>query len=392
MEAQFSALYSRYIIDGVAQDNTPGGILQECMKGMTAKAQPGPGAYSAIADETVDLPPESLSSDSDSAEAYLSRIRETSGPDTSVSRYYPMTSTRLSIAEAIIETLWKDGSFRLGDLAVKASWKWDPGQIGNMAAFFYSATAAGEYLYDLGVGLEGFSFEEHPGKCEVELSVECVRDSGQGTPHNATDETMDDPLFCGSPFGSRNPHMTGGMKCSGTMVQDKGSWLIYIPFDTCPFKLGGSFLSKAMGKEGGAPAEIQDPDYFIDCYEVVRELTEDGIIMSGITSGRGGLMYAADRFCTDAGMSMDISGICMAYHENDPIRVLFGEVPGAIIQIRDNDYDYFDSQMLLQDVAYYPLGHPVPSGHGIELRKDTRPGISGILESLINIQASEGED
>ena len=64
--------------------------------------------------------------------------------------------------------------------------------------------------------------------------------------------------------------------------------------------------------------------------------------------------------CRENGCTIDLKGIETAYMEKDIIRILFAEVPGVIIQIRDSDYDYVDAQLLLQDIAYYPLGHPDP--------------------------------
>ncbi len=60
----------------------------------------------------------------------------------------------------------------------------------------------------------------------------------------------------------------------------------------------------------------------------------------------------------DVGADIDISGIMSAYGEDKKLRILFSEVPGAIIQIKDSDYDYVDAEFLLQDIAYYPIGHP----------------------------------
>ena len=135
---------------------------------------------------------------------------------------------------------------------------------------------------------------------------------------------------------------------------------------------------------------IQDPDYFIDCYEVVRELVEDGIVMAGVTVGDGGLAKAAADICGTYGISLNISGISSSYIEEDTTKILFGEIPGALIQVSEANMDYLDAQLLLQDVAYYPLGKPSPAG-GISLEKSSAATVAGILASLIN-QASEGED
>ena len=87
-----------------------------------------------------------------------------------------------------------------------------------------------------------------------------------------------------------------------------------------------------------------------------------------------------------------LKGLETAYGEKDCIRILFSEVPGVIIQIRDSDYDYVDSQLLLQDIAYYPLGHPDPGRKGIDISETGRPDVFSILEALLNGQAPEGED
>ena len=61
------------------------------------------------------------------------------------------------------------------------------------------------------------------------------------------------------------------------------------------------------------------------------------------------------------------------------------------MQISDEDYDYVDSQLLLQDVAYYPLGHPSAENGGLTVTESGKNGVGNILASLLNM-ASEGED
>jgi hypothetical protein len=77
--------------------------------------------------------------------------------------------------------------------------------------------------------------------------------------------------------------------------------------------------------------------------------------------------------------------------EEDTTRILFSEVPGVLIQVSGTNMDYLDSQLLLQDVAYYPLGSPEPGSAGVSIRQGEEITVAGILASLIN-QASEGED
>lgn len=160
------------------------------------------------------------------------------------------------------------------------------------------------------------------------------------------------------------------------LAADPDSWIIYVPFDTCDFRLGGSLLCEALGQNGDNFPEIGDADYFIDCYEVIREFVEDNVAVSAATVSDGGLLAALKSMCSgDVGADIDISGIMRAYGEERNVRVLFSEIPGAIIQIKDSDYDYVDAELLLQDIAYYPVGHPV-TGTG-EIKVHT--GGSGIM-------------
>ena len=52
------------------------------------------------------------------------------------------------------------------------------------------------------------------------------------------------------------------------------------------------------------------------------------------------------------------------------------------------DYDYIDAELILQDVVYYPIGHPSATHGGVRLTESVE--IPQILESLLN--TLEGED
>jgi phosphoribosylformylglycinamidine (FGAM) synthase-like enzyme len=261
-----------------------------------------------------------------------------------------------------------------------------------MASFYRSTQASAGYIYDLGVKLSDYLFIESDGRCSAKFFAwlpEGDLDQEDEKESNATSE-QETALFK-SPFESRHPWIGNKRKSPATAIADPNSWIIYIPFDTCPFKLGGSLLAQANGLNGGQEPYIGDPDYFIDCYEVIRELTEDGIIKAGYTVGEGGLAVAADKMFTKAGLEIDITGIMSSYGETNSTTILFGEIPGVLIQINDNDFDYVDSQLLLQDIAYYPIGRPSTDFKGLKFAEKSRKGVADILASLLD-QATEGED
>lgn len=384
MTGKESALYSQYIIDGVKQDATPAELLEECMR-VTGVSRPDNDTHADIVDESTEPPVTTFTYDNERDQEYLQTCLEASKEERTFRMLYPDTFTRQRIAGALIDRIWNNGHYRLGNLEMWARWSWNRRPLGNMAAFYTSVEAVNSYLFDLGVRLCDCIFED----CDQESNAWFYA----WLPEKGTDdeEETTEVTFKSSPYESRHPWISEERKCPSTLKADPSSWVIFIPFDTCSFRIGGSLLAQSQGRNGGIAPQIKDPDYFIDCYEVIRELVEDGIVMAGTTVGDGGLATAAGRMCKECGLDMDLSGMMASYQDKDTTRLLFGEVPGVLVQISDNDYDYLDSQLILQDVAYYPIGHPNPEKTGISFLKEGKNGVAGILASLLE-QASEGED
>ena len=379
MKRSVSALYSSYIIDGVQMDYTPAQMLDDCIPADRRDKKVSETDLDSIVDEIVEHAPRKAAYDHTGIMTYLERLTDIKDKASIPATAAPGSFTRRKIASALLATLWKKGHFTLEDLWVSLQWTWDSAPLGNMAAFYFSAEAAAQYLFDLGVRLDGYSFEKSQGvsAISVKVSVENTKDYKAESDYDFFNEQggheSRELRYC---------WLSDEDKCGGKLVPSPSSWLIYIPFDTCEYRLGDSLFEKAAGMSGDSAPEIQDPDYFIDCFEVVRELTEDGVIMAGMAVGRGGLALAAASMCGEnTGISIDISGIERAAKESDTVRILFSEVPGVLIQIQDADYDYMDSQLLLQDIAYFPLGHPSETA-GIGFTHG-RKGVSDILASLL---------
>lgn len=371
MTDNLSIFDSEYIIDGKRCGITPGQMLRECIL-YPHYIPDDTRAKGSIMDETVDRVPTSFIYDAEDVMKYKALTVMNISTDRNFSMQYPEAFTRQRIAHTLIEAIWKKGHFRLDNIVLDAEWTWNSSPLGNMAAFYSSVRSASEYIYDLGVTLGGYSCQMKDGACKVAFGIRGM----------VADDEED----------NIEPYITSERTCPDTLTSDKNSWLIYIPFDSCSFRLGGSLLAEVSGHNGGTGPEIMDPDYFIDCYEVIRELVEDGVIVSGMTVGDGGLLTAAEKLCKGTGISLNISGIESAYQEKDIVRILFSEIPGVLIQIDDNDYDYIDAQMILQDIAYYPLGHPCVSTKGADVLHGGKSGVAGILAALLQDQSSEGED
>ena len=252
--------------------------------------------------------------------------------------------------------------------------------MGDAAAFYHSVESACDYLDALGVKMDKYSLSS--GQPAVSFKAATVAEEDAPQEEEAS-------LLRELPFRTANPRISRRRKASATLLPEKGDWLLYIPFDPCDYRLGGSALAQALGAQPNTAPDISDADYFIDCYEVVRELVEDGVVKAGATVGDGGLMTCLRKMAAGGtGADVSIQGVCKAYGEDSQVRVLFSEVPGVVLQIADIDYDYVDAELILQDVVYFPLGHPAPGRSSVRLTEAVE--IPQILESLLN--TLEGED
>lgn len=391
MKENENALHSRYVIDGIASEATPAELLNECME-FPFEEDPAPGRFSDIVDETIEAPLLSFAYDSSSVKEHMEKTAEAAGGERSFRMLYPAHFTRLQIAQALIGRIWSKGHFRLGDLRLWAQWEWNTRPVGNMAALYTSISEASDYIYGLGVKLTDYIFiESDQSSCAKFYAWLPEEDEEDDSVHEIPAGLPNDSILFKAPYESSHPWISEERGCPRKLICDPESQVIYIPFDTCSFKLGGSLLTEVSEHNGGAAPQIQDPDYFIDCYEVVRELIEDGVVMSGVTVGDGGLAVAARTLSQDCGIDLDIGGLMASYQENDSMKILFGEVPGVLLQIGANDQDYLDSQLILQDVAYYPVGNPSSGHREIRITQNAKTGVADILASLLS-QASEGED
>jgi len=364
-------------------DLTPEQMLQQSCGIPPRESAPS----DSIMDESIDPDPSPVLYDPKALKKYLSLTVKAPLPRV-IPPEYAESATRSALATALIDAIWKSGHFRLGNLAIEPQWKWDSSKVGAMAAFYRSVEVLCESTDYLGVKMCDFLYADGDGTLSIKARLprkdreeEAVMD----------DEEEEQSFFSELPFEESSPRMGRIRKCPAFLSGEKDNWLIYIPFDTGAFRLGGSLLSQVSGLSGGLAMENPDWDYFLDCYEIVREMVEDGIVVSGATVSDGGLLTALGKMIGNRGANIDVGPLMRCYAQSDPAKVLFGEVPGAIIEIRPADFDYIDAEFLLQDVAYHPIGHPT-TRIGISVRTQQSTGLSEILQALMESQAIEGED
>lgn len=368
MKEKPSAIFSEYIIDGIKQPLTPAQILDNdfIANGKAAKIPLNEMYAGTIMDESLDPIPAVYDFNNEKINEYIELLEQNRNKERVFPTIFSGAYTKSLLATTLINSIWKNGHFHIRDFRINAHWHWNDSVLGNMAAFYNSVEAAAEYINGLGIEIDSYSYDTC--KDSLTVSFEVLKDFFR----------EDD-----SEENNHKHYIEISARIPSKLINETESWIIYIPFDTCDYRLGGSKLFEIIGKTGIVATEIDNPEYFTDCYEIVRELVEDGIPLSGITVGEGGLISALNEYrTTETGLICNISDISKAYNEPEDIRILFSEMPGVLIQIRDSDYDYVDAELLLQDIAYFPIGKPQKDGR-LEITKNETNNLLNILQSLI---------
>ena len=373
-----SILDSKFIIDGVPEDLTLRELLDE-----SCEAYPSP---QTIVDESIleDLaePDYETSRVEKYGNALNSKIHSGSK---SFSLTHSEFCTLRDLSAAILETLFCEGIFSLQEIEIGLRWNWVIEKIGNAASLYNSVAAASDFLSGLSVKISEYAIEKH-GKCSFEAFCTGVH-SDRGF--------MD---FISSAYDGFEQHyeaayITREKICDETLVPEEESYGIYIPFDQSAPALAGSAFSSFISHVGSGAPLIGDSAYFSDCYQICREFIKDGIALSAAQVGSGGLYYAASRL-TEGGCVLDLSTGSLESQNpsKNIVEILFSEIPGMLLQVSSYDRDYVDTELLLQEVAYYTVGKPTLSHKGLKILNGNGGAVAQILDMLLTTQTSEGED
>ena len=206
-------LYDAYLIDGIPQALTPAGLLQECT---LPGALPAPTPADNVADETVDIAPTPFDFRDEDIDEYADAVAALPRQPFPVPFAGPITRSR--IAKALLDAVWMGGHFRLGDLTLKADWRWNDGAIGNQAAFYASVEAAAEYIDHLGLRLS--EVKVSGGACNVSFKATTTPEE------EAPDE--EESLIHELPFRTANPRISRRRRCPATIQPEASDWLIYV--------------------------------------------------------------------------------------------------------------------------------------------------------------------
>ena len=261
----------------------------------------------------------------------------------------PEAGSVLSVAESLTNIVWAPLAEGLKSVSLSANWMWPcRSQKGEDARLYKAVEALSNFCCDLGVNVP-------TGKDSLSMTQKYPDGSkiiAPGTVIVSSGGEVDDVRKVVSPV----------------LVNDKRSSLYHIDFSFCEQRLGGSAFAQSLGKVGSDVPTVENPEYFVDCFNAVQELIRRGWVMAGHDISAGGLITTLLEMTfanTKGGMHVNLHDICT---DGDIVKTLFAENPGVVIQVSDEHK--FDLREYLEDVGvgFAKIGYPVESGRTLVVK------------------------
>ena len=215
-----------------------------------------------------------------------------------------------AIAEALTNIIWaplKDG---LQSVSLSANWMWPCRNEGEDARLYNAVEAVSDFSIALGInvptGKDSLSMKQKYADEEVIApGTVIISAAGECSDINKVVE----PVF---------------------QVVDDNS-IYYIDFSEDEFHLGGSSFAQIRNGVGASSPSIKDAAYFKKCFNTVQELIKKDLLLAGHDISAGGMLTTLLEMCfaeNNVGATIHLEG----FDEKDPMRLLFSEKSGIIIQ------------------------------------------------------------
>ena len=231
----------------------------------------------------------------------------------------PAASARLAVAEAITNIVAAPiGS--LSRVKLSANWMAACGRPGQDAALFDAVRALGlELCPALGVAVP-------VGKDSLSMATRWEDGAG-------AHEVVSPVSVVVSAFA---PVTDARLAVTPAPRTDCGETeLLLVDLGAGRHRLGGSALAQVHGALGREPADLDDPALLIGLFDALQGEIAAGRVLAWHDRSDGGLFatLAEMAFAGNVGLDVTLDGL-----GPDPIRALFCEEPGGVLQVRRSDY------------------------------------------------------
>ena len=265
----------------------------------------------------------------------------------------PKAGSVLSVAEALTNVVWApmaNEETPLESVSLSANWMWPcRSQKGEDARLYEAVKALSDFC------------------CAIHVNVPTGKDSLSLTQQYPNGDKIIAP---GTVIVSAGGEVSDVKKVvSPVLVNDKNSSIYHIDFSFDEQRLGGSAFAQSMGKIGSDVPTVENPEYFVDCFNAVQELIRKGWIMAGHDISAGGLITTLLEMTfanVEGGMKINLHDLA----GDDVVKMLFAENPGVVVQVSDKYKAEFKEFLDKAGIAYAKIGYPAPETRTIFVKKD----------------------
>ena len=263
----------------------------------------------------------------------------------------PAAGSVLSVAESLTNLVWAPLADGLDSVSLSANWMWPcRSQKGEDARLYKGVQALSDFC------------------CALQVNVPTGKDSLSMTQKYPDGSKIVSP---GTVIVSSGGEVSDVRKVvSPVLVNDNDTTLLHIDFSFDTLKLGGSAFAQTLGKVGSDVPTVQNPEYFRDAFLAVQDLVNEELILAGHDISAGGLITTLLEMTfanTEGGIEANLNKI----NEKDPVKVLFAENPGVVIQVKNADKNNIEKMLDNAGVGFMEIGHPI-SEREVVVKKDGR--------------------
>ena len=265
----------------------------------------------------------------------------------------PKAGSVLSVAEALTNIVWAsmaDKETPLNAVSLSANWMWPcRSQKGEDARLYEGVQALSDFC------------------CAIHVNVPTGKDSLSLSQQYPDGSKIIAP---GTVIVSAGGEVSDVRKVvSPVLVNDKNTSLYHIDFSFDEQRLGGSALAQSLGKIGSDVPTVQNPEYFVDCFNAIQELIERGWIMAGHDISAGGLITTLLEMTfanTEGGLHVNLHDLT----GNDMVKMLFAENPGVVIQVSDAHKNELKEFLDDAGIGFAKIAYPTPDSRKIVVKND----------------------
>jgi phosphoribosylformylglycinamidine synthase len=221
----------------------------------------------------------------------------------------------ISIAEALTNIVWAPLKEGLKSVSLSANWMWPCKNPGEDARLYDAVEAASKFAIELGINIP-------TGKDSLSMTQKYPDSSKVIAP--------------GTVIISAAAEVNDFRKVTEPVLKSvPDTVLLYIPFTSGDFCLGGSSFAQSLNRLGNDTPKITDTARFISAFNLLQKLVQTEQILAGHDVSSGGLITTLLEMCF-ASNSIGIEANISNLGKQDSIRKLFSEQPAVVVQVAGN--------------------------------------------------------